>query len=355
MNLHEIRVRPVYESEECRFQELMQRHHYLGNLPKIGNTILYVALDDSEWLGLLQFSAAAWKCAVRDGWIGWTFRQQFGRLNLIANNSRFLILPHAHQKNLASRVLSLCSRRIRQDWKERFGYELVLLETFVDPSRYQGTIYHASNWKFLGYTKGYRRTHGGYSTNSHTPKKVFILPLNSQTRKLLSQAVMKDCYQKGEGAMKLTAEHMRSLPEFFKVISDPRRREGKRHKLEVVLSLASAAVLCGMRGYKDIANWAKRLGQKARVRFGCRLQEGRYSVPSESVIRNVLIRVDPVELDQALVSWNRVYGADDESLAIDGKTMCNALDDKGRQIHIMSVVGHESAQCYTQKKLAPCP
>jgi hypothetical protein len=137
-------------------------------------------------------------------------------------------------------------------------------------------------------------------------------------------------------------------------ITDPRRAEGKRHSLEVVLSLAVAAVLCGMRGYKDISNWIKHLGKKALSRFGCRCQNGNYIIPSESVIRNVLIRVNPTELDQALNRWNLVYGVIDESLAIDGKTMCNAIDDEGRQTHIMSVVGQQSAQCYTQKKLVLC-
>ena len=72
-------------------------------------------------------------------WIGWGIRHQFDRLNLVANNSRFLILPECHHKNLASRVLSLCRQRIQADWLARFGYPLLLLETFVDPSRYHGT------------------------------------------------------------------------------------------------------------------------------------------------------------------------------------------------------------------------
>src|SRR5437588_11423252 len=36
----------------------------------------------------------------------------------------------------------------------------------------------------------------------------------------------------------------------------------------------------------------------------------------------------PAHLDQSLQRWNEVYGAGDESLAIDGKTMCNALDEQ---------------------------
>jgi hypothetical protein len=40
---------------------------------------------------------------------------------------------------------------------------------------------------------------------------------------------------------------------------------------------------------------------------------------------------------------------------VDGKTMCNAQDEAGRQVHVMSVVGHDSGVCYTQKKSALCP
>lgn len=68
----------------------------------------------------------------------------------------------------------------------------------------------------------------------------------------------------------------------------------------------------------------------------------------------MLIRVKPDQLDEALQRWNERYGTADESLAIDGKTMCNAIDDEGRQTHIMSAIGHKSKQCYTQKKLALC-
>ena len=155
--------------------------------------------------------------------------------------------------------------------------------------------------------------------------------------------------------MKLRPEQMQSLPEFFKTITDPRRRQGRRHALPTVLAIATAAVLCGARGYKAIADWAQALSPRARARFRCRYRDRKYWVPSQSILRDVLIRISPVELDQALQRWNMLYGAVDESLAIDGKTMCNAMDEQGRQTHIMSAVGHQSNQCYTQKKWAPCP
>ena len=133
--LREMVVRLIRSSEQPRYQELMRQHHYLGDLPKIGETLWYVATRQEEWLALLSFSASALKCAARDRWIGWSLRQQYGRLKLVVNNSRFLILPDWHLFNLGSRALSLCQRRLPRDWEEAFGHGVVLLETFVDPQR----------------------------------------------------------------------------------------------------------------------------------------------------------------------------------------------------------------------------
>ncbi len=168
MPLPTVTIRRVRSAEERLFQKLMQSYHYLGALPKIGNTIWYVAVNEEEWLALLSFSASALKCSARDQWIGWSYRHQYDRLHLVANNSRFLILPQHHYKNLASKILSLTKRRIQQDWKERFGYPLLMLETFVDPTRFIGTIYRAANWKLVGKTKGFHRTRGGYSRTAKT-------------------------------------------------------------------------------------------------------------------------------------------------------------------------------------------
>ena len=66
MDLGAVRVRPVERCEEGLYQELMQAHHYLGAVPKIGETLWYVASYHGAWVALLSFSAAAWKCAVRD-------------------------------------------------------------------------------------------------------------------------------------------------------------------------------------------------------------------------------------------------------------------------------------------------
>ena len=355
MSLKEVRLHPVQNGEEQHYQALMQRHHYLGALPKIGETLWYVATWHGQWVALVSFSAAAWKCAVRDRWIGWDFRHQYDRLHLVANNSRFLILPDWHRPNLASRTLSLCQRRLPEDWLKRFGHPLVLLETFVEPQRFAGTVYKAANWSCLGHTQGYRRTHQGYTATARSPKLVFVKPLQAQAQALLSRPILEAPYRHGAPKIMLSAEQMVCLPDFFRDIADPRRAQGRRHPLPTVLAIAAGASLCGMRGYKAIAGWARSLGPKARERFGCRRHKGRRIVPSEYVIRDVLVRTDPVEVDRALQHWNELYGEADESLAIDGKTMRNALDEQGQQTHIMSAIGHQSHTCYTQKKSVPCP
>ena len=148
---------------------------------------------------------------------------------------------------------------------------------------------------------------------------------------------------------------MRTLPRGFMPMADPRRPQGRRPRLPVVLGLAAGATLCGMRGYQAISDWANGLGPQARRCFGCRREQGHVVVPSERVIRDGLVRIDPGALDRALQAWNTAWGMHDEAVAMDGKTMKNALDEAGQQTHILSVVGHDSKICHTPKKSAPSP
>jgi len=221
--LREVVVRLVRSGEQPRYQELMRQHHYLGDLPKIGETLWYVASWGEQWVALLSFSASALKCAARDRWIGWSLRQHYARLKLVVNNSRFLILPDWHLFNWGSRILSLCQRRLGRDWEAAFGHGVVLLETFVDPQRHRGTVYRATNWMYVGNTRGFRRTRMGYTATPASPKMVFLKALRADARRLLCRAILSPPYHLGGTTMRLTADQMRSLPAFFSQIPDPRR------------------------------------------------------------------------------------------------------------------------------------
>ena len=350
--LSEVRVDIVAPHEEARFRELMHTHHYLGALPGMGETVRYVAHHRGQWLALVVFSAPALKCAARDRWIGWDYGVQFDRLHLLSNNSRFLLLPGA-ARNLGSRVLSLCTRRLVRDWPVRFGHALLLVETFVDPVRFHGTVYQAANWVEVGRTRGFRRQRRGYSYRDHgCPKRVFVYALSRTARARLRAVHLDPHLRHGAPKMMLSAAQMRSLPAFFHRIDDPRRRQGRRHALATVLALATAATLCGMRGYKAISEWVEDLGPKALERFGVRRRNGHPRPPSRSAMRSVLIRVDPDQLDAALRAWHETYGGGDRALAIDGKTIRGAIDDEGYQAHVLGIVGHDSKAPWGQKKSA---
>ena len=134
-------------------------------------------------LALLGFSAAAWKIAPRDKFIGWDTHRRKENLHYIVNNSRFLILPWVRMKNLASRILGGLAKRLPQDWSTRYNYRPVLFETFVEAGRFQGTSYKAANWIWVGQTQG-RGKLGGHSTK--IPKKdIWLYPVASDYRQVL--------------------------------------------------------------------------------------------------------------------------------------------------------------------------
>jgi hypothetical protein len=328
--LKEIEVRLVQAGEEERFQALMQAHHYLGALRKIGETLWYVATYRGEWVALLCFAAAALKIAARDQWIGWSYRQQYARLRLLANNARFCVLPAWNRKNVASRTLALCERRLSEDWTESFGHPILLLETFVD-EHHRGTLYLAANWKYVGDTRGFRRIPGGYSPTTQSPKKIFLRCLHPRARTVLSQATLDTRYTGEMEAPRLllSVAQLCALPAFFRDVPDPRRAAGRRHTLSSVLAIAAGAYLCGARSCLAMSQWAEGLSQRIRQGLRCRCQRNHYLVPSILVIRKVLQRVDRGHLQQALERWNDHYGKTDASLIVQARALC--MDDGERR------------------------
>jgi hypothetical protein len=136
------------------------------------------------WLGGLSFSGAAWRVEARDRWIGWSDAARKKHLGKVVCNSRFLILPEVKVPNLASHVLSLSAKRLSGDWFERYGFEPVLLETFVERDRFVGTCYRAANWEYVGSTCG-RGRQDRERMNSVPVKDVYLLPLRKNARQVL--------------------------------------------------------------------------------------------------------------------------------------------------------------------------
>jgi hypothetical protein len=155
------------------WNELIERYHYLGYKPLLGAQLRYFVYSGSRLLATLGFGASAWSVAGRDRTIGWTAEQRKSNLHLIVNNARFLILPWIQSRNLASKILSLACKQIRQDWHTRYNYRPVLLETFVEIDRFAGTCYRAANWKQVGVTQGRGKLEK--SMQGKLPKKYVLL------------------------------------------------------------------------------------------------------------------------------------------------------------------------------------
>ena len=166
------------------WKEYLNRYHYLGYRKPFGYTLRYFVESKRGRLGCVLFSGAAKAMGARDRWIGWTSKQRLRNLAWVINNSRFLIFPWVSVKNLASHVLGQINRQIPEHWQERWGYRPVLIETFVDPARYEGTCYKAANWQYVGMTtgQGLVRENRTYTTR---PKKIFVTPLVKNYRELL--------------------------------------------------------------------------------------------------------------------------------------------------------------------------
>ena len=166
-------------SEVALWNELVDRHHYLGYRRPVGPHLRYAIADrDGRWLGCMLFQFAARSLPCRDDFVGWDAAARRRRLHLVVGHSRWLILPWVRVDNLASKALSLVLRRLADDWQARHGYRPVLVETFVDPERFDGACYRAANWTPLGATRG--------KGSARPPKTVFVRPLEKGFRSVLT-------------------------------------------------------------------------------------------------------------------------------------------------------------------------
>lgn len=183
--LPDLRLHIVGNQRESNlWNEYVQRYHYLGYQPLPGAQMRYLAHAQGQVVALLGFGAAAWKVADRDRFIGWSPQKRQERLHLVANNARFLILPWVTCPNLASKLLSMASRRLAEDWANRYDYRPVLLETFVEAGRFEGTCYRAANWIHVGQTQGRGKLDSKHQAQLPI-KDIWLYPLTRDYRKHL--------------------------------------------------------------------------------------------------------------------------------------------------------------------------
>jgi hypothetical protein len=346
--LRQVSVRLIREDERERFDQLLEEKHYIHSARIGGQSLRYVAEADGQWVALISFSGAAPHTKAREMKIRWTPRQRARRLGLVVNNSRFLVLPErTRYPNLASRVLGLCLKRLSADWQAQWGHPVILVETYVDESKYRGTCYRACGFQAVGLTAGYSRSSRDYYLEHGQPKQLYLRELRPRAMGILRQgrlpADLADHEEPIGGPCPLRARELSTLLEVFREFKDPRRGHGLRHPQPFVLACAAVAMLMGAGGYEGFEDECGKLSQRQLRALGCRQnpKTGRYRAPSDTTFFRVINGLDAVEFDLRIGQWMMVQEISIlQALAIDGKCLRGSGRGDGKPLQLLSAVSH---------------
>ncbi len=330
-------VRPILPVEKDIFRLCLERHHYLGFRPLVGESLCYAAFWNGEPVAILAWAAASLKNTHRDTFIGWDEQAKQRGLGFVVQNVRFLILPDtAAPKNLASRVLAACLRRLSRDWQARYRHPIHLAETFVDESRFKGTCYRAANWIRLGLTQGYGR-HGTTYHHHGRPKAVWLYLLRSDALRRLCQHIPpsipaeEDTIMFDPECFPLAGEG--GLLDVIGTIHDFRDPRGTRHPLKTILAIAVLAALRGYTSFESIAQFGKRLPCELRRRLGAT----RDKAPSEPTLRRVFKGQSADIVETTLNVWQASLNPQPPTaVAVDGKTIRGSRDGQQAPVHLLS-------------------
>jgi hypothetical protein len=168
------------DPQHTLWNDLMIQQHPCGDAPLTGPQLRYLIGSEHGWLGALGFGPAAFTLGARDQWIGWSTAARVSQLNRVIGLARLLIRTEVKCHSLASKVLSLALDRVAQDWLDRYGMKPVLVETFVDRSRFTGLCFAAANWMRIGSSTGRGRL--GPEAAERSLKDIWVYPLARQAR-----------------------------------------------------------------------------------------------------------------------------------------------------------------------------
>jgi hypothetical protein len=311
----------------ARFNELAGKFHYMGEGRPAGDTLRMAVVCEGEWVALFLWGSAAYRLKDRDEFIGWNNAQRAARQKLVVQNRRFVILsePGANP-NLASKVLGLAIRSLPALWRERFGYEPLLAETFCDIEAREGTCYKASGWTPLGMTKGYSRHRADFYVPNDRPKKLWVRELRPDAAALLRAPqlpaeCLKGAHSDADGAMPIGIGQIETLHEFLCRVPDPRAGNSK-YRIGAMLSILAMAVFSGHRHLAQVVRFADRMHMNHRKALALpRRKGGQYrDVPSYTAFYNLLGKLDVDAFAKVLTEWLQQYsGTLPRALALDGK------------------------------------
>ena len=253
--------------------------------------------------------------------------------------------------NLGSCMLSAMLRRLSDDWLHQYGHPLLVVESFVDPARFSGTMYAAANWSYVGNSKGYARCNGHYTDPHGQPKRTYVCELRPDARLILRErGELAACWQARVPAAVGNEVDKRSLYEELQQLPDHRRGQGRMHSLATVLALYLLALLSNMRGPVAAAEYAQALDQEELKLLGAWYNRatGRYEPPTKSTIHRVVMATDPEALEELQQRYASARVAAPEApdqrqaLAADGKRIRGANRNGTMRYETATLVEHDT-------------
>jgi predicted transposase YbfD/YdcC len=391
-------VAPISVGDGDRFDAELDEHHWLGHR-MVGETMRYAAVDATgEWVALIGFASPALSCGPRDRFIGWSQEVQLRRLRYVASNQRFCILPAGRRQNAASAVMSKTLKRLSADWVRSWGHPVLLVETFVDPSRHIGTCYGASSFLHLGQTAGFGRRSGRYISHGQI-KHVYARALQRKSIEALSgtfdHPLLAADPRSQMAKIDFNTADLTSLIERIETITDPRDPRGIRHSFASTLVLIACATLAGHKSLVALSEWCDSSSQEVLARLGARISPatGLRMPPSYATIRRASMAVDPDEFDLLVNTWateqadrrplvhqdpapkrgaaqrdndpsDEDNGDDDNipkpprgvgiqlvGVAVDGKAVRGAKRTDGTQVQLLAALRHDTGMVLSQQNI----
>jgi len=114
-----------------------------------------------------------------------------------------------------------------------------------------------------------------------------------------------------------------SIAEHFRELDDPRREQGKRHRLTAIVAIAILGVICGADEWTEIEDVAR-----AKRGWLERFLDLPHGIPSHDTLSRLFARLDPRQFERCLTGWmTHLAGlAESDLIAVDGKTLRRSDD-----------------------------
>ena len=159
-----------------------------------------------------------------------------------------------------------------------------------------------------------------------------------------------DCNTNDEKTLDGERDELRTLYEQLSLLTDKRKRRGRRYPLAVILTVVVLAKLSGEDEVRGIAEWAKLRAETLVVAFGLK----RAGMPHPTTYSRILGEAIVIEeFEQVVSEFFRCRTGRGEAVAVDGKTLRGTIESGQTQgQHLLAVYDVEKGVVLQQRQVA---